>query len=102
MTLAAAKVSHQVPQTYDAGSFSNMFRVIESMLGAIAEGRSAGRYQAQSSVPTTGKYVQDDIVFKSGMVEAGAVGNKYVILGWVCTSSGTPGTWKEMRVLTGN
>jgi hypothetical protein len=27
--------------------------------------------------------------------------NKYALLGWVCVASGTPGTWKECRALTG-
>jgi len=56
---------------------------------------------ARATVPVTGSYKQDDIVWKTGVVEAGTVGSKYVHIGWVCVASGTPGTWKEMRVLTG-
>lgn len=97
-----ASVSSQTPQEYDPGTIANMFRTIERLLNLLAEGRGTARYQSRTSAPTTGTYAQDDIVYKSGMVEAGSAGSKYVITGWVCVAGGTPGTWKEMRVLTGN
>jgi hypothetical protein len=34
--------------------------------------------------------------------ELGTTGSKYVLRGWKCISTGTPGTWVEMRTLTGN
>jgi hypothetical protein len=34
--------------------------------------------------------------------ELGTAGSKYVVNGWICTGTGTPGTWVEMRSLTGN
>lgn len=34
--------------------------------------------------------------------ELGSAGSKYVIRGWVCTVAGTPGTWLQVRSLTGN
>ena len=34
--------------------------------------------------------------------ELGTAGSKYIINGWICTVAGTPGTWLEMRTLTGN
>lgn len=34
--------------------------------------------------------------------ELGSATAKYVIIGWICTASGTPGTWLPMRILTGN
>lgn len=34
--------------------------------------------------------------------ELGTAGSKYVLRGWKCVSTGTPGTWVEMRSLTGN
>lgn len=32
---------------------------------------------------------------------AGTAGSQYIIQGWMCTVSGTPGTWVECRTLTG-
>jgi hypothetical protein len=47
-------------------------------------------------------YAQGDFVRNSTPVEAGAATAKYVITGWICVAGGTPGTFKESRVLTGN
>lgn len=71
-------------------------------INGLSEGRGFNRYQAQDTIPTTGSYAQDDIIWKKDAVEAGAPGSKYIIIGWICTVSGTPGTLLEMRVLTGN
>ena len=79
-----------------------MLRDIQQAVNALAEGRQSGSYAATTAVPTTGSYAIGDFVKKSNPVEAGAVASKYVIFGWVCTTSGTPGTWKECRFLTGN
>lgn len=55
-----------------------------------------------SAAPAAGTWVAGDYLFNSAPTEAGAGGSKYVILGWTCTVSGTPGTWLESRTLTGN
>lgn len=52
--------------------------------------------------PTSGDYVVGDRVINGLPVETGTAGAKYVINGWVCVTSGTPGTWVPMRTLTGN
>lgn len=51
--------------------------------------------------PTTGTWAQGDRCKNTSPSELGTAGSKYVIIGFVCVSSGTPGTWKEMRTLTG-
>lgn len=68
----------------------------------LAEGRIAGTYNAQSAAPTTGKHAQGDIVKNLAPAESGAASSKYVIQGWQCIVGGEPGTWVEMRYLTGN
>lgn len=68
----------------------------------MAEGRMAANYQALTSVPTSGTNAQGDFVRNSAPVEAGTAGSKFVTFGWVCTASGTPGTWVACRFLTGN
>jgi len=57
-----------------------------------------------TAAPTSGRlnWERGDIVWNSLPVEAGSAGNRYVILGWVCVATGTPGTWVEMRASTGN
>lgn len=55
-----------------------------------------------TAAPTTGTWSQGDFVWNTAPAEAGSSSSKYVILGWVCTVSGTPGTWLQCRTLTGN
>ena len=52
--------------------------------------------------PTTGTWSQGDKCENTSPTELGTAGSKYVVVGWICTVSGTPGTWLEMRSLTGN
>ncbi len=68
----------------------------------LAEGRLEGTHNATTAAPTTGSHARGDFVRNSEPTEAGAASSKYVVLGWVCTASGTPGTWLACRVLTGN
>jgi hypothetical protein len=46
-----------------------------------------------SAVPTTGDYNQGDIIFNNAPTAGGFVG-------WVCVTSGTPGTWKTFGVIS--
>ena len=62
-----------------------------------------GSYEAfDAAAPTSGNWSQGNFVRNSAPSEAGAGGSKYVIIGWSCTVSGTPGTWVACRCLTGN
>lgn len=73
-----------------------------TLINLISDGRLAGTNNATTAAPTTGTHARGDFVRNSQPSEAGGAGSKYVILGWVCTSGGTPGTWVQCRVLTGN
>ena len=55
-----------------------------------------------TTAPTTGLWAVGNKVWNSAPSELGSASSKYVIIGWVCTVSGEPGTWVEMRTLTGN
>lgn len=87
---------------YRPGTMREICRRIEDAVNILAEGRLAGRYFNATTVPTTGSFAQGDIVWKANPTEAGTTPNKYVVIGWICTVAGTPGTLLEMRVLTGN
>mgnify|MGYP001602519647 CR=1 FL=1 len=71
-------------------------------VNALAEGKLVGTYNATTAAPTAGTWAKGDQVKNSDPAEAGAVGSKYIVLGWLCSVGGTPGTWLQMRVLTGN
>ena len=58
----------------------------------VAFGNTMSRYSAPRidwsvNVPSTGKWTRGDVVWKDEPNEGSPVG-------WVCTTSGTPGTWK--------
>lgn len=54
-----------------------------------------------TSPPSSGTYAVDDIVYNINPTVQGTSGSQYVVLGWICISAGTPGTWVPMQVLTG-
>ena len=68
----------------------------------LTEGRIACVTNATTAAPTYGPHQQGDYVRNSAPAELGSASSKYVILGWVCVASGTPGTWVQCRSLTGN
>lgn len=93
------------------GSDSYLKRLVQSLsawirdaggkLNALAEGRISAKEGTATAAPTGGEFTVGDFVTNSAPAELGAGGSKYVILGWVCVTSGSPGTWKECRALTG-
>lgn len=78
------------------------YRQIAQQVNGLTEGGIAAVHNAQIAAPTTGTWAQGDQIRNSAPVEAGVALSKYVVIGWVCTVGGTPGTWVQMRVLTGN
>lgn len=73
-----------------------------AQLNNLSEDRLQGHYAALTAAPTGGTYAIGDFVTNSNPSEAGSASSKYVIIGWVCTVAGSPGTWLECRCLTGN
>ena len=68
----------------------------------LTEGRISAVTNATTAAPTTGPNQQGDFVRNSAPTELGSASSKYVIFGWVCVVSGTPGTFVQCRFLTGN
>ena len=77
-------------------------RAVTMQVNGLSEGRLYNRYQAQAAKPTTGSYAVGDIVWNLTPAELGVATAKYVLLGWVCTGAGAPGTLLDIRTLTGN
>lgn len=83
----------------------NLYQLLKKVamqVNPLSEGRISAVTNASTSAPSAGSYVVGDFVRNSAPAEAGSAASKYVIMGWVCTASGSPGTWKECRCLTGN
>lgn len=79
----------------------DLLRQIAVQVNNLSDGVINARYTA-TAAPTTGSHSVGDQVLNSAPAEAGTAGSKYVIYGWQCTVAGTPGTWLQMRYLTGN
>lgn len=80
----------------------SVLRDLGTRIDALSNGELVGIRGKATAAPTTGNWAQGDIVRNSAPSEAGGAGNKYVIYGWICTVAGTPGTWLQLRTLTGN
>jgi hypothetical protein len=79
-----------------------LFRQISQQVNGLSEGQMVANYSASTTAPTTGTYNQGDFIRNSTPSELGSAGSKYVVFGFVCVVSGTPGTWVQQRFLTGN
>jgi len=90
------------PRTNVDAETTRWFKEIARQVNAISEGSIAGFYNASTAAPTTGVWTRGDEIRNSQPSELGTAGSKYVIRGWQCVSSGTPGTWVAQRFLTGN
>lgn len=100
--LSSLNLGFQVPAKYDKNTLTDIIRAITNQVNRLSEGSISARYRAASAVPSGSavSYVQGDIVWDSQATEQSTVGATYVRLGWVCTQNGSPGTFKEMRVVT--
>lgn len=79
-----------------------LLREIAAQLNGLSEGKISANYNAYTAEPTTGTWAKGDYITNSNPVEAGIALSKYVVKGFICVASGTPGTWVQDRGLTGN
>lgn len=87
------------PSGFVAALVTRLYEVLRDYARAINSNPWANEGTA---APTTGSWAQGDFVRNTAPAEAGAVGSKYCVIGWVCVAAGTPGTWLPIRTLTGN
>lgn len=94
-------LSSRTPRDYLRSVFADLLRDVENKVNGLAEGRITASHNAYTAPPTTGLHLEGDYVRNSSPAVAGSGGSQYVIVGWICTVSGEPGTWVECRTLTG-
>lgn len=75
----------------DGNSFNNI-QTTEIVIASTTTFRSGAQARLFSAAPTTGTWRRSDIVWNSAPSAGGTPG-------WVCVTSGTPGTWKAMANL---
>lgn len=93
--LPEASAPHYRTRLYD------LLRQIAVQVNNLSDGLIVASYSG-TAAPTAGSHMVGDVIKNSAPAELGTAGSKYVILGWVCVISGTPGTWVQTRSLTGN
>ena len=81
---------------------TDLFRATNVQVNQLTEGTVSAVHSAATAAPTAGSYAVGDFVRNSTPAEAGTAGSKYVVMGWLCTVAGTPGTFVPCRALTGN
>jgi len=79
-----------------------VYREFATQVNLLSEGKLTGSYNAMPSAPASGSYAQGDFIRNSNPTELGSGGSKYVVFGWICVTSGSPGTFLDCRFLTGN
>lgn len=90
------------PKTNESAQETQWRKSIAAQVNGLSEGRLSASYGALTAAPTQGTWVVGDFVLNSAPVEAGTAGSKYLVHGFRCVTSGTPGTWVQCRFLTGN
>jgi len=102
MTLPTTTNHLSIPLGITDPLLLRVLREHTNQINQLAEGRIAAFYSALTAAPSSGPWMQGDSVKNSAPSELGTAGSKYVIDGWVCVVSGTPGTWVQKRFMTGN
>lgn len=81
----------QLPQRDDIGPIKlqvqQLLAQLAAQLNGLSEGQIDAAYTAATAAPTTQPHKQGDFVRNS------APTGTYPTIGWICTASGTPGTW---------
>lgn len=81
-----------------ARRLTDLWSVLASTLNDLVDKSEV----SATSSPTAGVHKLGEFVRNANPLELGTAGSKYIISGWICTAAGTPGTWLQARVLTGN
>jgi hypothetical protein len=81
---------------------TDLFRATNVQVNQLTEGTVSAVHSAATAAPTAGSFAVGDFVRNSAPSELGTVGSKYVVMGFLCTVGGTPGTFVQCRALTGN
>lgn len=86
-------------------AISNYLKLVRTQVNGMTDGSISAATSASSGPPpvsSTTLYAQGDFIRNSAPSEIGTAGAKYVIIGWLCTAAGKPGTWVACRTITGN
>ena len=75
---------------------TDLFRQYADQINGLTEGRISSDHSARTEAPTTGAWEVGDVIRNSAPSIISGSGFTYFVWGWICTVSGTPGTWEEL------
>lgn len=79
-------------------TLSRILTDIATQLNNLSEGRIVAATNAATAPPTTDAHQLGDFIRNSNPTVAS---DGSVLIGWVCTAAGSPGTWSESRTASG-
>ena len=88
---------------YRRADVADIIRAIGTHVDGLVDGSIAYRDNAVSVAPTSSVVppAAGDLLWKLNPTVQGTVGAQYVTYAFMCVADGTPGTWVELRGLTG-
>ena len=89
--MSVIKVAIHMPEEYDRASMRELIDRMVLAINQTTTGAPEGR-ESRAAVPTGGTWKRGHILYNSAPSAAGTVG-------WICTASGTPGTWKTFGTI---
>ena len=88
---------------YKRTDVADIVRAIARQVDGLTEGGISYKDNAVSVAPTSSAvaHAAGDMKWKLNPTVQGTVGAQTVTVGFMCVAPGSPGTWVEMRFLTG-
>ena len=92
----------KVTEQYSKPDLFRILTAIDTQINNLSEGRIAA-VRSGSAMPSSSAILSaiGDEVRNLNATVQGTAGSQYVVVGWICTTGGTPGVWREQRYLTG-
>lgn len=91
------KTAAALPQEWKRGYMESLFKKIDDQVNNLTDGKVNAVTNSYTAAPTSGTHAIGDFVRNTNTVQNGTAPSNYVILGWICTLGGTPGTFTEVR-----
>ena len=96
-------LEQKIGNEYKRTDVADVVRAIARQVDGLTEGGISYKDNAVSVAPTSSAvaHATGDMKWNINPTVQGTVGAQTVTLGFICVGPGSPGTWVEMRVLTG-
>jgi hypothetical protein len=85
-------LTQRIGRDYDQATIFDLLRQVEQQVNDLADGRISAIDGAMTAAPSSGNWVKGDLVRDSSPT----LTNGKLRLGFLCTASGAPGTWKDL------